>query len=423
MDIALNEIDNRVIQFEISKLGMDQANTMVKDMSLDPLTGILRITKLDGTVTSYDTKLEKLAINFEYDSINERLVITLDDGTKQYVDMSSLISAQNFNDSDTIAFSKENGNVSATVKSGSIKPEHIQGDYLAAITQQALNAAESAQQSHNDALVSKRFSVGGVVEGDATDNAQYYMEQAHAYADQAQMVTDITIASETKPGIVKSGTDINVDAQGNVTLKTAFEVISERANIVPGDTVTTILAKIQKYFLDIQPHAFIEKITEQYLDTLVTNKINQAIQNSAIIHNLATSNASMVLGADVGPVIAQNLSNLQSQIDTQNNNLGVLEDSLKLTVIADPNTLLTDLYGLTPILKPRVYIYENITNNAVPADYPALMVSEGAVVFPKITITRYGGISFYEIVAIKNNGMPKTIKGYYNGIFYWGTVN
>lgn len=217
MDIALNSIDDRVITLDTTKLDLTTANSMVKSFSLDQSTGVITITLLDGTVTTYDTKLEKLAVNFAYDATAQRLVITLDDGTKQYVDMSALITQYEFKDSSTVGFSVDgSGKVSANVKKGSITPEQLEPNYLAEITTQQQTATAQAK-------LSKRYAVGGVETGDTTDNAKYYKEQAELfktqakqYRDEAQDISNVGIAAESTIGLVKGNGNVAVQSDGSM---------------------------------------------------------------------------------------------------------------------------------------------------------------------------------------------------------------
>ena len=190
MDSSLNVVDNRVLTLNTIKLDLDTANTMVKDVTLNSSTGVITITFLNGTTRTYDTKLEKLAVNFTYDSQNQRLVITLDDGTKQYVDLSSLITEYEFTDSSTIDFSVSSGSVSAIVKDGSITGSKLQPNYLADIQAVGQQVSADATQAHTDSVTAKSYAVGGTGSrtGEDTDNAKYYAEQA-AQTDIGQ-VTD-----------------------------------------------------------------------------------------------------------------------------------------------------------------------------------------------------------------------------------------
>jgi hypothetical protein len=90
IDLATNTIDDRVIALDTAKADKTTVNAMVKDVALNSTTGDITITYQNGTTSTYDTKLEKIAVNFAYDSATEQLVITLDDGTTQNIDLSTL---------------------------------------------------------------------------------------------------------------------------------------------------------------------------------------------------------------------------------------------------------------------------------------------------------------------------------------------
>lgn len=161
MDTALDEIDNRVITLDTTKATKVEVSELFSGVAFDESTGIITFTRKNGSQITIDTKLEKLAINFAYDHVEEKLVITLDDGTKQYVDLSALITVYEFLDSDTIAFVIEGGKVKAIVKEGSIQGKHLQPDYLADITVQteiATQKAGEASDSADAALLSQQAS-------------------------------------------------------------------------------------------------------------------------------------------------------------------------------------------------------------------------------------------------------------------------
>ena len=145
LDAATDEIDNRVVSLDTTKLDKVTAATMVKDVSYNESTGIFTITYLNGSTIILDTKLEKLAVNFSFDKENQKLIIILDDGTTQEVDLSALITEYEFSDTDTIAFSVDStGKVSAIVKDGSITEDKLQPNFLADVNVEAAKAQASA---------------------------------------------------------------------------------------------------------------------------------------------------------------------------------------------------------------------------------------------------------------------------------------
>lgn len=158
MDLAIDNLDDRVVAMDASKVDLTKANELVKEILWDESNGTLTIVKMNGSQAMIDTKLEKLAVNFAYDSQKQKLIITLDDGTTQNVDLSSLIAEYEFLDSDTIAFAiGSDGKVSAIVKEGSIQEKHLRPDYLADIkveSAKAVNSATNAKASETNAAKS-----------------------------------------------------------------------------------------------------------------------------------------------------------------------------------------------------------------------------------------------------------------------------
>ena len=181
LDFATDEIDNRVISLDTTKLDKTTAATMVKDISFDESSGIFTVTQLNGSSSTIDTKLEKLVTNWDYDEETQQIILVLDDGTEQYIDLSELITQYEFLDSDTIAFSVDSsGKVSASVKGGSITEDKLQPNYLADIQVEVANAQSSASAAEASAMESKSYAVGGTGtrENEDSDNSKYYYEQA-----------------------------------------------------------------------------------------------------------------------------------------------------------------------------------------------------------------------------------------------------
>ena len=155
---ALDEVDSRIVNFDTTKANQSDLLTTLADVSYDESTGIFTFTKKNGAKTTVDTKLEKLAINFRYDKESQRLVITLDDGTIQYVDMKALITELEFMNSNTVLFSvSQDGKVSASIAKGSITADMLEPNYLANVqlyASQALTSADDAAKSAQEAEAS-----------------------------------------------------------------------------------------------------------------------------------------------------------------------------------------------------------------------------------------------------------------------------
>ena len=157
MDLAIDNLDDRVVAMDASKVDLTRANELVKEILWDESNGTLTVVKMNGSRAVIDTKLEKLAVNFTYNPQTQQLVITLDDGTVQNVDLSSLITEYEFLDSDTIAFEITDGKVKAIVKNGSITEDKLQPNFLADIkveSAKAVNSATNAKASETKAVAS-----------------------------------------------------------------------------------------------------------------------------------------------------------------------------------------------------------------------------------------------------------------------------
>ena len=157
MDSAIDNLDDRVVAMDASKVDLTRANELVKEILWDESNGTLTVVKMNGSRAVIDTKLEKLAVNFTYNPQTQQLVITLDDGTVQNVDLSALITQYEFLDSDTIAFEITDGKVKAIVKNGSITEDKLQPNFLADIkveSAKAVNSATNAKSSETNAAKS-----------------------------------------------------------------------------------------------------------------------------------------------------------------------------------------------------------------------------------------------------------------------------
>lgn len=181
LDSATDTIDDRVITLDTTKATKTEVATLVSDVTFEESTGIITITKKNGSKVTIDTQMGKIAVNFDYDPVTEQIILTLIDGTKQYIDLSALITQYEFLDTDTVAFTiGTDGKVSAIVKEGSIEEKHLEPNYLAKIKVEAAKAETSRADAAASATKAESYAVGGTGsrEGEDSDNAKYYYQQA-----------------------------------------------------------------------------------------------------------------------------------------------------------------------------------------------------------------------------------------------------
>ena len=145
LENAVDTIDDRVIVLDTEKATKVEVATLVADVTFEESTGVITVTKKNGSKVVIDTQMEKIAVNFDYDPITQQIILTLIDDTKQYIDLSALITQYEFMETDTVAFIiGTDGKVSAIVKEGSIKEEHLEPNYLAKVKVEVAKAQTSA---------------------------------------------------------------------------------------------------------------------------------------------------------------------------------------------------------------------------------------------------------------------------------------
>ena len=197
MDAAIGVIDDRVITLDTTKATKAEVATLVADVTFEESTGIIIITKKNGSKVMIDTQMEKIAINFDYNPTTQQIILTLIDGTKQYIDLSALITQYEFLNSDTVAFYiDKDGKVSAIVKEGSIEEKHLEPNYLAKIkvevakaesSQQAAAMSEiNAKASENAAKASETAAKKSAT---ATEKASSASQSADTAAEKADIAT------------------------------------------------------------------------------------------------------------------------------------------------------------------------------------------------------------------------------------------
>ena len=206
MDYGLNEVDNRVIGLDTTKLDVNSANGLVQAVTINNETGTITVTKMDGTTVSLETNLSKITTNWSYNRETQQIVLTQSDGTPAYIDLSYLIQQNEFTDTTTIAFSVVSGVVSANIKAHSITDEHLQTDYLADIRIAMSNAQAAASSADANKTLSESWAIGGTQTrtGEDTNNSKYFAEQSQAYRnacedfrDQSQDLLDTATARLT----------------------------------------------------------------------------------------------------------------------------------------------------------------------------------------------------------------------------------
>lgn len=183
MDSAIDALDNRIISQDALKVDKSAINGNIADWTMDETTGVITITKYNGEKIIFDLNIEKIPVEFSM-SDDGIITMTTEDGTQFTADIGSMIPVLTFEDSATIAVSVtgtgKNKTYSFSIKTGSVTDDMLQPNYLADIRVESANASAYAQSANAKSVLAESYAVGGTGtrEGEDTDNAKYYMEQA-----------------------------------------------------------------------------------------------------------------------------------------------------------------------------------------------------------------------------------------------------
>lgn len=272
MDSAIDALDNRIISQDALKVNKSEINANIADWTMDETTGIITITKYNGEKVIFDLNIEKIPVGFSM-SDDGIITMTTEDGTQFTADIGSMIPVLTFSDSDSISVnvtgSGKNKTYSFTIKNGSVTEDMLQPNYLADIKVESAKAAASAQSANDKAVLSKSYAVGGTGtrQGEDTDNAKYYMEQAKQQT--GGIPTKVSELENDAGYITKSASDlenyydkINIDKKIDAIPKTdltnyltktgdgsnltaAFEEATNLEELTTGEKLSSIFGKLK----------------------------------------------------------------------------------------------------------------------------------------------------------------------------------
>lgn len=224
LDTVADDFLNRYTKTETDSLVETETSTLVADIGVDLATGIITVTKKDGSKTTIDTALEKIPSTFEFveDTENDRfyLKVTNVDGTSSQTEVTNLMNQYTFSDGDMVSFviskSGTTTTVTANIKNGSIGlaqlstevkqyyeeiKSSVSTDRAAVEADKAvvLDASQTVtantalvlsykEAAEENALLSKSYAIGntGTRAGEDTDNSMYYSNEAKYARNQAQ---------------------------------------------------------------------------------------------------------------------------------------------------------------------------------------------------------------------------------------------
>lgn len=210
-ELSIDTIDDRVLTLDITKAEQSDLLITFKAVSFNATTGVFTFTKFNNETVTVDTDIEKIAVNFDYDDDPtsphyQQLVITLEDGTVKYVDLSALITQYEFTNSTTISFTVgQDGTVTANVIDGSITESKLQPNFLADCRAAKAGAEAAEADAIAKALVSEGYANGKQNGEPVTSESPYYHNNAEYFKDQASSIVGSKVDSfNSRTGVVTS---------------------------------------------------------------------------------------------------------------------------------------------------------------------------------------------------------------------------
>lgn len=305
MDFALDEVDNRLIEQDTTKLSKTDASNDIVNWTMDEETGVITITRRSGEQILFDLNIEKIPVSF---SLSDDGILTMvtDDGTTFTANIGAMIPILTFNDSDEIAVSVSGTGINKTysfsVKDNSITENKLQPNFLADIKVQSASASLSASNAETNATKSQSYAVGGTGtrgENEDTDNAKYYYQQAQQALSEMQksQVTGVKGNNETnfRTGNVNlTSEDVGSVAVGGDVADNTVAFTSNDA----GPDGTPDLISLEKLTTGEKLSALMNKVSiiannfRYFLKMLGTNDIS-AIGDGTVTGALRTLNDSL----------------------------------------------------------------------------------------------------------------------------------
>ena len=286
LDTVADDFLNRYTKTETDSLVETETAMLVADVDIDLATGVITVTKKDGSKTTIDTVLEKVPSTFEFveDTENDRfyLKVTNVDGTSSQTEVTNLMNQYTFSEGDIVSFvtskSGTTTTVTANIKNGSIGlaqlstevkqyyeeiKSSVSADRAAVEADKAvvLDASQTVtsntalvlsykEAAEENALLSKSYAIGntGTRVGEDTDNSMYYSNEAKYARNQARAAQAAAEAARDQAQAIAGG-DFATKAElnnhiNNTTLhltadeKTKWNNKAECLNLISSDLTT-----------------------------------------------------------------------------------------------------------------------------------------------------------------------------------------
>lgn len=228
-DTLLNMVKDRYTKLESDAKLKEKTDPLLKSMSYDPATGVLKVTNESGVETQvFDLNIEKIPASISILREGNAVFIRIvnDDGTYTQSDVTDLLAQYSFIESVTLkpTVSKNGANTSVTyeIKDASIKLAHLSSEVTSTIT----NAVEAAQLSASNANSSAVNAANSKAAAELSESkAAASKTAASGYASKAEESSDraATHENNTKEYAVNAG-KAAASAEENAKLSKSYAV-------------------------------------------------------------------------------------------------------------------------------------------------------------------------------------------------------
>ena len=180
----------------------ETVSQLIKNVDFDEDTGKFTFTFESGNTKVIDTAMEKIAVNFTYDSETQSLVLEYADGSTESISLAEFITNNEFEDSDTIDITVADGIVKAEINPGSITDDMLSSALVTALVNYVSSASGSAQ-----AAASSEINAGTYAQT-ASNAADTAAQKAKSASDSASEAEDYSKMAES---YARGGTDSRPD--------------------------------------------------------------------------------------------------------------------------------------------------------------------------------------------------------------------
>lgn len=393
-------IANRYTKLEAETLLASGTNNLVADIDVNLTTGVITVTKKDGSIETFDTAIEKVPAKFEIvesDGTYALKVTNLDGSTTQ-TDVTNLMNIYTFDNSDYITFETTGeGNektVTASIKANSIGLDKLSLSVVSTIegymtsARDSANAAKAsetnARTSELNALEAENTATNAAASASAS--AQTATNASKAVQEVAEEVTstaqtaknEITSAVNTaKNELNATATQAKAETNSNALLAKSYAVggtgtragedadnakyYSEQAKAtVSGDYVTR--PEFQEGIKDLASKTYVDTAienidipevdftgyaTETYVNTTVSNAVSSKTDKTYVDAQVATKVDATYVNNAVSPKADKTY--VDGQLSTANTLIANKADTsyvnTELAKKADTSTVNTALAG------------------------------------------------------------------------------